>query len=145
MSYSCRACIGFYSLCVNKVHYNIQNSLSPTPILSQINPVHSHSSYLFKIYFKITLPSTPRSAKFPSGSPTKTPLHATCPNPLISFDLFILLVFGEQYKSQCSSFKSFLQSPITSSLSGPHIFSAPTLRHPQCCSSHNVRGQVSHI
>jgi hypothetical protein len=105
MRYSGRACIGFYSLCVNKVHYDIHNSLLPT--LSRARSIQSTPTHpiclrfisLLSSHLQLGLPSD----LFPSGSPTKTPLRATCPNPLIPLDLFILLVFGEQYKSQSSS------------------------------------------
>jgi len=55
-------------------------------ILSQINPVHTLSTYFFKIYSITILPSTPRSYEylltlFPSGFPTKilnTFLNSPC-------------------------------------------------------------------
>jgi hypothetical protein len=35
------------------VHYNVQNSLSVDPILSQLNSVHSITSYIFYIYVSV--------------------------------------------------------------------------------------------
>jgi hypothetical protein len=53
------------SLLLNsKVHYHIHWSLQVDNILNQINPVHTFTSYLFKIRFNIVLPMTPASPKW---------------------------------------------------------------------------------
>jgi hypothetical protein len=45
-------------------HYRVQNSLTPVPNLSQINPVHSFPPYFHKIYSNIILPFTLRSSEW---------------------------------------------------------------------------------
>jgi hypothetical protein len=52
-----------------KVHCRVSKSPPSVPILSQIKPVHTLTSYFLKINFMIILPFTPRPSKcfFPSG------------------------------------------------------------------------------
>ena len=60
---------------------------------------------------------------FPSGFPTKTPytahlslIRCTCPAHFIFLDLISRTILGEEHRSLGSSLRSFIQSPVTSSL-----------------------------
>jgi hypothetical protein len=75
-----------------------------------------------------------RGGPFPSCFPTNNlyavlfySIRATCLTQLILHDLTILITFGEEYKSCCSSLCSFLHPPVTLSLIGSKI----RLNHPQ--------------
>jgi hypothetical protein len=48
-----------------KVHYRIDNSPPPAPVLSQINPAHASPSHFLNNHFNIIPPSTHRSFKWP--------------------------------------------------------------------------------
>jgi len=47
-----------------KVHYRLHKSPLLDSLLSQINPVPSHTPYTYEIHFSIILPLTPRSPKW---------------------------------------------------------------------------------
>jgi len=81
------------------VHYRIDKSPPPVPILSQISTVHATPFYVFKIHFNIFLTSTPRYTVglFPSVCPTKIlytplPFFNTCHMPC-AFNTYILYIF----------------------------------------------------
>jgi hypothetical protein len=91
-----------------KVHYCIQNSLPPVPILSQINPIRDpHPSSLRPIlilsfHLRLALPS----GLHPSGFPTKTPYEpllypilATCPAHLSLLDMITQMIFSEECRA----------------------------------------------
>ena len=87
---------------------------------------------------------------FPQVSPPKPctclflPIRATCAAHHILY-FITLTIFGEQYRSLSSSLRSFLYSPVTSSLLGPNIpLNALFSNTLSLLSSLNVSDQVSH-
>ena len=90
------------------VHYRIHKYPPPVPILSQLDPHHTTSSYFLKNYLNIILPSTPGSPKwfFSSGFPTTTlymplvsPIRAACPNHSLLLDFIIQKILGKEHIS----------------------------------------------
>jgi hypothetical protein len=110
-----------------KVHCCVHKDPSPAFILCQINTVHIITSYFFKIYFNIILPSTCRSPKVMSSFVSRKKkilfthltfsLRATCPTPVILLDLITLMYFVKctRYEApQYSIFFSLLLLPSSS-------------------------------
>ena len=108
-----------------KVYYRIHKCPPTVPILSQLDPVHTHphttswrSILILSFHLRLGLPS----GLFPSGFPTKTlyrsllfPVCATCPTHLI-----LLNFITEQYLVRSTNH------------SAPHYIasSTPLLPHP---------------
>ena len=99
-------------------------SLSSASSIQSIppHPTYWRSILILSSYLRLGLPS----GLFSSGCPTRnlytpllSPIHATGPVHLI-LDLINRTIFGEQYGSLSSSLRSFLHSPVTSSLLGPN-------------------------
>jgi hypothetical protein len=100
----------------------------PVPILSQLHPVPTTSSNFLKIHLNIILPSTSwfsqRSLylRLPYQHPVHTSIlphkRATCPANLIRLDFATRTILGKEYTSFSSLLRSFLHSPVTSSLLG---------------------------
>jgi hypothetical protein len=59
---SCQLCSHSQHLRNPKVHHSVHKSPPLVPILSQIDPVHTIPSYLFKIYLNIVHPPTSSSS-----------------------------------------------------------------------------------
>jgi len=99
----------------------------PFPILRQLDPVHTPTSYFLKIHLNIIIPFISGSPKWPLplSLPTKTPntpllstIRAICSAHLILLDFITRTILGEEYRSLSSSLCSFLHSCVTSSVLG---------------------------
>ena len=125
----------------------------PYPEPDQSRPCPPPFHFL-EIHLNITLPSMPWSSKwslslrFTHQNPvyiSPIPICDTCPAHLILLDLITWAIFGEGYISIGSSLRSFLHSPVTSSLLGPNnLLSIPFSITLSLRSSLNVSDQVSH-
>jgi len=112
------------------VHHCVYKGPPLLPIMSQMNPVHTLSPYLFNIHLILSFHICQglASGLFPSGFLTRICLFAflipvTCtmfPTYPILHDL-ITLIFGEEYKLWSSLLNRFLQA--CHFFLGPHILS----------------------
>jgi len=111
-----------------KIHYRSHNWPPPIPILSQLHPVHTHTSHLRKIYFNPLIYAWVSQVvsffRFPHQSPVyDSPLPHTRymrrPSHYSRFDHPNKIC--EEYRSLSSPLCTFLHSPLTSSLLGPNI------------------------
>jgi hypothetical protein len=91
-----------------KFHYRVLKSPPLIPILSKINPVHTHTIHFIKIYLNIIFQSTPFPQvvySFFSGFPTERlvlishlPMCATCRAHLTLLDFITFMILGEEYE-----------------------------------------------
>ena len=74
-----------------------------------------------------------------------SPTRATCPSNLILLNLITEILFCKQYRSLSPSLRSFLHSPVTSSLLRPNIFLSALFSNTLApCGSLHIRDHVSH-
>jgi hypothetical protein len=108
-----------------KFHHRIHKYPSPFPIFSQLNPVHTLTSLFLKTHFNIIFPSTlgflqwSPYLRFPHQNLYTAfpyPMRPTSPTHLILLYFITRTILGEEYGSLTSSLRSFLHSPVTSSL-----------------------------
>ena len=125
-----------------KVHFRIHKCPPPVPILSQLDPGHTTTSYLLKTHITIIGLSTSAS---PHWCFFPTPMRATCPAHFIHLNFITRKTFVEQYITWIFSLCRLHESLLSLSLLGTIILlyilfpNNVSLR-----SSLNVRDQVSH-
>ena len=114
---------------------HIQRNHALIIVISQTDPSHSHLTSVIPIFI---VPYHPFAGLpcglLPSWFLTRTlngfrttHMHATWSIYFIFHHTIILIVYGEEYKSQTSSF-SCLHNPVTVSLLGQTVSSAPCIK-----------------
>jgi hypothetical protein len=136
---SCAATQKFPNILWNaKVHDRTHKIPPLVPILSRINSVPQTLSYFSEIHLNNIFPPASISSYWSLSfwlsqqNSICIPLHpirATCLAYVVLFDLIVLIVFGEEYRT--SSLCRFLKPPTTSSLRSKYSRQHPYLKHPQ--------------
>ena len=78
-----------------KVHYRTHKRPPPVPILCQLDPVHTPTTYFLVIHLNIILPNS----LLTSGFPTKTPSTHYMLRPSHFLYFITRTIYGEQYRS----------------------------------------------
>ena len=109
-----------------KVHCRICKCPPPVPILSQLDPVHTPTSYFLKIHLITILPSTPGSPRwslslrFPHQNPVYTSPPYALHAPPISF-----------YSLTFSKHDTFLRRGVVNTSPNPHTGGPPFVGCPR--------------
>ena len=135
-----------------KVHYHIHKCLPPVPILSQLDPVHTPTSYILKIHFNIILPPTPGSPKwslslkFPHQNHVyDSPLPHMCYMPISYFSILSPKQYWVRSRDHSALHYVVSSTPITSPLLGSNILLSTLFSNTLSLrSSLNVSDHVSH-
>jgi hypothetical protein len=133
-----------------KVHYQVYKSLSPFPILSQINPVQAphptswRSILILSSYLYMGLPR----GLFPSGFPIKTcvklssPLYVLHALPISFFLIWSTKSYLVRSTDHEAPQYAVFSTPIASSLLGPNILLSTLFSNTLSLGSYvNVRDQ----
>jgi hypothetical protein len=113
-----------------KVHNRMHKCPAPVLFQSLLHPVHTPTSHFLKIHLNTILSSTHGftkwsvSLRFPHNKPVYAsphPIRTTRPAHLFFLDFITRTILDEGYRSLSFSLRSFIPSPVTSSLLDPNI------------------------